>query len=144
MSMASSYLPVRSSSPARRRRVGSSCAPCDAHAGRSFAHETLASVAINSARWISEGRITAIAEKPKEPQSNYAVTGVYMYGSEVFDIVRTLKPSGRGELEISDVNQHYVEQGRMSHSTLSGWWSDAGTFESLARANELVEGGVRN
>jgi glucose-1-phosphate thymidylyltransferase len=63
-----------------------------------------------------------------------------MYGPEVFSIVRTLKPSGRGELEISDVNQHYAEQGTLTYDMLSGWWTDAGTFESLLRANELVGG----
>ena len=83
-------------------------------------------------------RITKIVEKPAEPESNLAVIGVYMYDNSVFDIVRTLKPSGRGELEISDVNQHYVEQGKVSYSVLSGWWTDAGTFESLAQANRLV------
>lgn len=83
-------------------------------------------------------RITKIVEKPAEPESNLAVIGVYMYDNTVFDIIATLKPSGRGELEISDVNQHYVEQGRVSYSVLSGWWTDAGTFESLAQANLLV------
>jgi glucose-1-phosphate thymidylyltransferase len=87
-----------------------------------------------------DGRIAGIVEKPAEPKSNLAVTGIYMYGSEVFDIVRTLRPSGRGELEISDVNQHYVEQGRMHFSMFQGWWTDAGTFESLARASELAAG----
>ena len=83
-------------------------------------------------------RITKIVEKPKEPESNLAVIGVYMYDNGVFDVISTLKPSGRGELEISDVNQHYVEQGAVSYSVLDGWWTDAGTFESLAQANRLV------
>ena len=84
------------------------------------------------------GRIVGIEEKPSAPKSDYAVTGVYMYGPEVFDIVRTLRPSGRGELEISDVNQHYAEQNALTYDVLKGWWTDAGTFESLLRANELV------
>lgn len=83
-------------------------------------------------------RIVNIVEKPAEPQSDLAVTGIYMYGPEVFEIVRTLKPSGRGELEISDVNQHYVQRGSAEYSVFDGWWTDAGTFESLARANELT------
>lgn len=86
------------------------------------------------------GRITKIVEKPAQPESDLAVTGIYMYGPEVFEIVRTLRPSGRGELEISDVNQNYVERGTLSYSLFSGWWSDAGTFESLAHANGLVGG----
>ncbi len=86
------------------------------------------------------GRITKIVEKPAQPESDLAVTGIYMYGPEVFEIVRTLKPSGRGELEISDVNQNYVERGSLGYSLFSGWWTDAGTFESLAHASELVGG----
>ena len=82
--------------------------------------------------------ITKIEEKPAQPESNLAVIGVYMYDNSVFDVISTLRPSGRGELEISDVNQHYVEQGRVSYSMLAGWWTDAGTFESLAQANRLV------
>jgi glucose-1-phosphate thymidylyltransferase len=89
---------------------------------------------------VVDGRIVGIEEKPAQPKSDLAVTGVYMYGPEVFDIVRTLKPSGRGELEISDVNQHYAQQGRLTYDMLAGWWTDAGTFESLARATELVGG----
>jgi glucose-1-phosphate thymidylyltransferase len=87
---------------------------------------------------VVDGRIVGIQEKPQQPRSDLAVTGVYMYGPEVFDIVRTLKPSGRGELEISDVNQHYAQQGTLTYDMLSGWWTDAGTFESLQRAGELV------
>lgn len=86
-------------------------------------------------------RITKIVEKPKQPESNLAVIGVYMYDNGVFDVISTLKPSGRGELEISDVNQHYVEQGAVNYSVLQGWWTDAGTFESLAQANRLVGDG---
>jgi glucose-1-phosphate thymidylyltransferase len=89
---------------------------------------------------VVDGRIVGIEEKPQQPKSDLAVTGVYMYGPEVFDIVRTLKPSGRGELEISDVNQHYAHQGQLTYDMLEGWWTDAGTFESLLRASELVEG----
>ena len=89
---------------------------------------------------VADGRITRIVEKPAEPKSNLAVTGIYMYCRGVFDVVKTLKPSGRGELEISDVNQHYVEQGTLSYDTFSGWWTDAGTFESLRRASALVTG----
>ncbi|MCC7477213.1 NTP transferase domain-containing protein [bacterium] len=86
------------------------------------------------------GRITRIVEKPAQPESDLAVTGIYMYGPEVFEIVRTLRPSGRGELEISDVNQNYVERGTLGYSLFGGWWTDAGTFESLAHANVLVGG----
>ncbi len=84
------------------------------------------------------GRIVGIEEKPSAPKSDLAVTGVYMYGPEVFEIVRTLKPSGRGELEISDVNQHYASQNELTYDMLDGWWTDAGTFESLQRASELA------
>lgn len=88
---------------------------------------------------LEDGRVVRITEKPAQPASDLAVTGIYMYGSEVFDIVSTLKPSGRGELEITDVNQHYASQGKLHHEVLSGWWTDAGTFESLARASQLAE-----
>ena len=87
---------------------------------------------------VVDGRIVGIEEKPQSPKSDLAVTGVYMYGPEVFGVVRTLRPSGRGELEISDVNQHYATQGNLTYDMLDGWWTDAGTFESLLRANELV------
>ncbi len=83
-------------------------------------------------------RIISIEEKPNVPKSNLAVTGLYVYDSRVFDIIHTLKPSGRGELEITDVNNEYIRRGEMSYSVLSGYWSDAGTFESLFRATELV------
>ncbi|SFS38950.1 sugar phosphate nucleotidyltransferase [Paenibacillus sp. 453mf] len=82
--------------------------------------------------------IMSIEEKPKLPKSPYAVTGVYMYDSEVFDIVRTLKPSGRGELEITDVNNAYIEKGLLTYDILNGWWTDAGTHDSLSYANELM------
>ncbi|RIK39624.1 MAG: spore coat protein [Chloroflexi bacterium] len=80
-------------------------------------------------------KIVRIEEKPANPQSNYAVTGLYIYDGGVFDIVRTLTPSDRGELEITDVNNRYLEQGTLSWVELSGFWSDAGTFESLYRTN---------
>jgi glucose-1-phosphate thymidylyltransferase len=83
-------------------------------------------------------RILRIEEKPKQPQSRYAVTGIYMYDSSVFDRIRTLKPSGRGELEITDVNNSYLAEGQLTYGILQGWWTDAGTFESLRRATNLV------
>jgi glucose-1-phosphate thymidylyltransferase len=83
-------------------------------------------------------RIIGIEEKPKRPKSNYAVTGIYMYDGTVFDKTRTLKPSARGELEITDVNNAYINEGTMSFGYLDGWWTDAGTFESLLRAANLV------
>lgn len=85
-------------------------------------------------------KIIAIEEKPQTPKTNYAVTGIYMYDSQVFDIIDTLRPSARGELEISDVNNAYIELGQLSYDVLSGWWTDAGTHESLMKANELVKG----
>jgi glucose-1-phosphate thymidylyltransferase len=85
-------------------------------------------------------RIISIEEKPEIPKSDYCVTGVYMYDNSVFDIIRTLKPSGRGEIEISDVNNEYIKKGLLASDIFEGWWTDAGTFESLAYANMLVEG----
>jgi glucose-1-phosphate thymidylyltransferase len=94
---------------------------------------------------ISDGKITRIVEKPKEPKSNLAVTGLYFYDNEVFDIAKTLKPSQRGELEITDVNNHYLERGDLTFDVLDGWWTDAGTFESLHRASCMVaEGGANH
>jgi len=87
---------------------------------------------------ISGGKVIGIEEKPKKPKSDYAITGIYFYDAAVFDIIRTLKPSARGELEISDVNNAYIAKGRLAYDILDGWWTDAGTFESLIRANELV------
>ena len=84
------------------------------------------------------GRIVGIEEKPKRPKSNYAVTGIYLFDGTVFDKVRTLVPSRRGELEITDVNNAYIREGTMTYSFLEGWWTDAGTFESLMRAANLV------
>ena len=83
-------------------------------------------------------RIVGIEEKPAKPKSHHAVIGIYLYDGTVFDKVRTLVPSGRGELEITDVNNAYIREGTMSYSHLSGWWTDAGTFESLLRAANLV------
>ncbi len=90
-------------------------------------------------------RIVRIEEKPKEPASSYAVTGIYFYDHLVFDMIRQLKPSDRGELEISDVNNMYIENNLLTWSILDGWWTDAGTFESLLHASNLVaEGGANN
>ena len=83
-------------------------------------------------------RIVGIEEKPVRPKSNYAVTGIYMFDATVFDKTRTLKPSARGELEITDVNNAYIQEGTMTFNHLEGWWTDAGTFESLMRAANLV------
>ena len=83
-------------------------------------------------------RVLQIEEKPSQPKSEYAVIGIYMYDAKVFDIIRTLRPSGRGELEITDVNNAYIASGNMTWNELDGWWSDAGTFESLLHASNLV------
>ena len=83
-------------------------------------------------------QIVRIEEKPANPKSKYAVTGIYMYDHSVFDLIRPLKPSQRGELEITDVNNAYIEQGTMTYDILDGWWSDAGTFDSLLYASKLV------
>ena len=87
---------------------------------------------------IQGDRILKIEEKPKKPQSDFAVTGLYMYDPSVFQIIKTLKPSGRGELEITDVNNAYIERHEMAYDVIEGWWSDAGTFDSLLRANILI------
>jgi glucose-1-phosphate thymidylyltransferase len=87
---------------------------------------------------LREDRIIRIEEKPKEPKSQYAVIGIYLYDPEVFNIIKTLKPSNRGELEITDVNNRYIEKRLMTWDILEGWWTDAGTFESLLHANQLV------
>jgi len=87
---------------------------------------------------IRGSRIVRIDEKPETPASDYAVTGIYMYDGEVFDIVKSLKPSKRGELEITDVNNAYIAKDKMEYDILEGWWTDAGTFESLLRASNLV------
>ncbi len=92
-----------------------------------------------------EDRIVRIEEKPKQPKSSYAVTGIYFYDTRVFDIIKTLKPSERGELEITDVNNWYIERGEMTWHELEGWWTDAGTFRSLLKASNLVaETGANN
>lgn len=82
-------------------------------------------------------KVVGIEEKPRNPKTNLSVIGVYMYDNRVFDIISTLKPSGRGELEITDVNNRYIEWGEMSYEIVDGWWTDAGTFESLFRASQL-------
>ena len=87
---------------------------------------------------MKDGKLIGIEEKPRQPKSRYVVTGVYMYDHQVFDIIRTLRPSGRGELEITDVNNAYIRKDEMTYGILEGWWSDAGTFDSLSRANQLV------
>ena len=83
-------------------------------------------------------RVIGIEEKPSAPKSSYAVIGIYMYDSRVFDFIKTLKPSERGELEITDVNNFYIREGKMEWDVLDGWWSDAGTFESLRYAGNMV------
>jgi glucose-1-phosphate thymidylyltransferase len=87
---------------------------------------------------VQSERVVAIEEKPLKPKSNYAVVGIYLYDASVFEKIRRLKPSGRGELEITDVNNFYLEEGKLTYEVLPGWWTDAGTFESLLRANMLV------
>lgn len=84
-------------------------------------------------------RIVSIEEKPQKPKSNYAVTGIYMFDSKVFQIIDTLKPSARGELEITDVNNAYIRNNQLTFDILQGWWTDAGTHASLAKANELSQ-----
>jgi len=83
-------------------------------------------------------RVARIEEKPKAPKSEYAIIGIYLYDNTVFDIIKTLKPSDRGELEITDVNNAYIAKSEMTWDILDGWWTDAGTFESLLRASQLV------
>ena len=87
---------------------------------------------------IAGDRVVRIVEKPKEPKSRLAVTGIYFYDETVHDVIASLKPSARGELEITDVNNAYIARGDLTFDVLPGWWTDAGTFESLARANELL------
>lgn len=84
-------------------------------------------------------KVIGIEEKPKIPKTNFAVTGLYIYDSEVFNCIKTLKPSGRGELEITDVNNYYINKGLMEYGALEGYWSDAGTFESLLKASIMVK-----
>ncbi|OQA00620.1 MAG: Glucose-1-phosphate thymidylyltransferase [Planctomycetes bacterium ADurb.Bin401] len=87
---------------------------------------------------IKDDKVLKIVEKPKRPKTNYAVTGIYFYDNTVFEKIRKLKPSGRGELEITDVNNAYINSHQLKYDFLDGWWTDAGTFESLSTANELV------
>lgn len=87
---------------------------------------------------IDGDKVISIEEKPEEPKSSYAVTGIYFYDPSVFECIKTLKPSGRGELEITDVNNYYIQKGEMKSSVLKGWWTDAGTPESYQIANELI------
>ncbi len=116
------------------------------YAGKFIAQKTGARILLKQVEYpqrfgvaeLSGDKIIGIEEKPEQPKSNYAVTGVYFYDACVFDIIRTLKPSGRGEFEITHVNDSYIAQGRLEYDILDGWWTDAGTFESLSRANELV------
>lgn len=89
-------------------------------------------------------KVIGIEEKPGEPKSNFAVTGLYIYSNSVFKVVKTLKPSARGELEITDVNNYFVNNGTMEYRILDGFWSDAGTFESLLRASLMVKKYIRN
>ena len=93
---------------------------------------------------VKDGKVVSIVEKPQQPVSNLAVVGIYLYDAAVFDICRTLKPSNRGELEITDVNNEYIRRGTMTCDVLQGWWTDAGTFESLHRAAALVSEGGAN
>ena len=86
----------------------------------------------------ADGKVLSIEEKPKAPKSDLAVIGVYMYDAHVYEIIETLKPSGRGELEITDVNNQFQREGTLTSDTIKGWWSDAGTFESLYKASGLV------
>jgi glucose-1-phosphate thymidylyltransferase len=83
-------------------------------------------------------RVVRIEEKPKVPKSKYAIIGIYLYDNTVFDIIKSLKPSERGELEVTDVNNTYIERGEMTWDVLEGWWTDAGTFDSLLKASQLV------
>ncbi len=92
---------------------------------------------------MKDGKVLSIVEKPKKPKSNYAVVGIYFYDAEVFGVIKELKPSGRGELEITDVNQSYLAKGELTYDIISGWWSDAGTFESLERASLYAEGKIK-
>ena len=92
----------------------------------------------------SRGQVLCIEEKPEAPKSDLAVAGLYLYDNGVFDVIKTLKPSGRGELEITDVNNEYIRQGAMGYSVLDGGWSDAGTFGSLLRAGVMVESEMSN
>lgn len=93
---------------------------------------------------VDRGKVTKITEKPSQPDTNLAVIGIYMFDATAFDIARELQPSDRGELEITDVNNTFIEAGTMTYGTLEGWWTDAGTFDSLLRASNLVADGGAN
>jgi glucose-1-phosphate thymidylyltransferase len=93
---------------------------------------------------VEGSRVVRIVEKPSDPKSDLAVVGVYFYDADVFSIIKTLKPSRRGELEITDVNNQYVRAGTLQCDRLAGWWTDAGTFESLHAAHELVTGRAKD
>lgn len=88
---------------------------------------------------LKDSKILHIEEKPKKPKSSYAITGLYLYDPTVFNIIKTLKPSNRGELEITDVNNYYLQQNQLQYKIVSGFWTDAGTFESLATANQFAQ-----
>ena len=88
---------------------------------------------------IKGDKVITIEEKPLNPKSNFVVTGLYMYDQTVFDIIKTLKPSKRGELEITDVNNTYLKQGKLTYSMLKGYWGDAGTFSSLFEASKMIK-----
>jgi glucose-1-phosphate thymidylyltransferase len=88
---------------------------------------------------IDGNEVISIEEKPHIPKSDWAVAGIYIYDSEVFDVIKTLKPSSRGELEITDVNNYYIQKGKMKSVKMQGWWTDAGTPSSLDLANKLVK-----
>src|SRR5450631_2992332 len=125
---------------------GNILAAADRFRGQSAGAHILLKEVLDAERFgvaeISGDRIVGIEEKPKKPKSNLAVTGFYMYDSSVFDKIKTLVPSGRGELEITDVNNAYIREGTMTFSHLDGWWTDAGTFDSLLRAANLVKKSV--
>jgi glucose-1-phosphate thymidylyltransferase len=93
---------------------------------------------------LKDKKVIGIEEKPKVPKTNFAVTGLYIYDSDVFNAIKTFKPSERGELEITDVNNYYINKGSMQYGILKGFWSDAGTFESLLRAGILVQKNIKN
>jgi glucose-1-phosphate thymidylyltransferase len=91
---------------------------------------------------IEKGKVVSIEEKPKKPKSSYVITGIYFYDHFVFEIIKGLKPSARGEFEVSDINRAYMKKGKLQYDILSGWWTDAGTFESLEKASLLSEGKI--
>lgn len=111
---------------------------CDQNRGAKILLKEVADAERFGVAEICDGRIIGIEEKPLHPKSTYAVTGVYMYDDTVFEKIRALSPSHRGELEISDVNNLYIREGAMTFDYLDGWWTDAGTFDSLLRATNLV------